>query len=145
MIQVENRAEKAEKLKAFAVGMFYNHFSLPADQDQRSKYENAVTGIQQAQVKVFRSEYVQYLIFAILGQDLYGPRRQYKRKDAGPDDEKTRVRITLLEYGNNGLFAPKLTASVGNASKKPTDGVADEANVLLNEDDAMSGSEVYLD
>lgn len=35
-------------------------------------------------------------------QNLYRPHRKYKRKDAGADDEQTRVRITLLEYGNKG-------------------------------------------
>lgn len=35
-------------------------------------------------------------------QNIYRPHRKYKRKDAGPDDEHTRVRITLLEYGNKG-------------------------------------------
>lgn len=37
---------------------------------------------------------------------LDAPKRQYKRKEAGPDDEKTRVRITLLEYGNKSLIGP---------------------------------------
>lgn len=86
---VETRAEKSSKLKAFAIGQFHNHFRLESDRDAQQTYVRAVDGVRQA-------------------QHLYGPRRQYKRKDTGPDDEKTRVRITLLEYGNNGLFAPKL-------------------------------------
>lgn len=32
-------------------------------------------------------------------QELYNPVRAYQRKDAGNEDEKTRVRMTLLEYG----------------------------------------------
>lgn len=35
-------------------------------------------------------------------QNIYRPHRKYKRKDFGPEDELTRVRITLLEYGNKG-------------------------------------------
>lgn len=35
-------------------------------------------------------------------KDFYRPRRKYKRKDTGAEDEKTRVRITLLEYGDKG-------------------------------------------
>lgn len=87
---------------------------------------------------------------------MYGPRRQYKRKDAGPDDEKTRVRITLLEYGNKGLFAPNLgtptTSSVivggGIDSNKPPLAKRQSADAMLvddgfTDDDDLSGNEVF--
>lgn len=48
---------------------------------------------------------------------LDAPKRQYKRKEAGPDDEKTRVRITLLEYGNKSLIGP----SFGITAMKKSD------------------------
>lgn len=79
-------------------------------------------------------------------QSTFGPRRQYKRKDAGPDDEKTRVRMTLLEYGNNGLFAGGLmgfhTNNVGAANKHRTDESTTTNNV--NDDDVLSASEVFI-
>lgn len=93
---VENRTEKAEKLKAFAIGQFHNHFSLKSDRDAKLKYTNAVACVRDV-------------------QDFYSPRRKYKRKDAGQEDEKTRVRVTLLEYGNKGKAQ---LASV--AGTKPT-------------------------
>lgn len=48
--QVENRAEKAEKLKAFALGQFHNHFSLKSDRDFREKYVNATQCVKETQV-----------------------------------------------------------------------------------------------
>lgn len=102
---VENRTEKAEKLKAFAVGQFHNHFSLKSDRDAKQKYMNAVACVKDV-------------------QDFYSPRRKYKRKDAGQDDEKTRVRVTLLEYGNKGK--PHVASVVG--SKATT--AKDDAEVI---------------
>lgn len=32
--------------------------------------------------------------------EIYGPRRYYRRKNAPPADIQTQVQITLLEYGN---------------------------------------------
>lgn len=82
---------------------------------------------------------------------MYGPRRQYKRKDAGPDDEKTRVRITLLEYGNKGLFVPNLATPTGSAGLASTASVLSKrqsSDALLvddgfNDDDDMSANEVF--
>ena len=47
---VENRAEKAEKLKAFAIGQFHNHFSLKSDRDAKERYLNAADCIKEIQV-----------------------------------------------------------------------------------------------
>lgn len=106
---VENRAEKAEKLKAFAIGQFHNHFSLKSDRDAKQRYTNAVNGVKDV-------------------LEFYSPRRIYKRKDAGPEDEKTRVRITLLEYGNKGKAVPststtKVTSNVAEGPEGGTDAV----------------------
>jgi CCDC93, coiled-coil domain len=80
---VENRSERADKLKRFAVGQFHNEFTLESDRQQKEKNLKVLANVQKV-------------------QDTFAPKRQFKRKDAGPDDEKTRVRITLLEYGNRG-------------------------------------------
>lgn len=94
---VENRAEKASRLSAFAVGQFHNHFRLESERGQPERHLRALDAVRQVQQQ-------------------YGPRRQYKRRDAGPDDERTRVRVTLLEYGNNGLFAPRLATPTAAAA-----------------------------
>lgn len=33
-------------------------------------------------------------------QEMYNPVRQYQRKEATDEDERTKVQLTLLEYGN---------------------------------------------
>lgn len=113
---VENRTEKAEKLKAFAVGQFHNHFSFKSDRDAKQKYTNAVTCVKDV-------------------QDFYSPRRKYKRKDAGQEDEKTRVRVTLLEYGNKGK-APLASAAgskmtTNAATKDDAEGMQAGADVVI--------------
>lgn len=65
------------------MSQFHNHFSLKSEHEQRHKFYNASERAKEVQT-------------------IYRPHRKYKRKDAGPDDEQTRVRITLLEYGNKG-------------------------------------------
>lgn len=106
-------------MSAFAVGQFYNHFALKTEQETKQKFLNATERIKDI-------------------QNMYRPHRKYKRKDAGPDDEQTRVRITLLEYGNKGrnilpihlksdsAYGTKLNEvnTNANATKGTTDDVA---------------------
>lgn len=82
---VENRAERAEKLKSFAVGQFHNHFKLQVDKVAKEKNTKVLENIEKI-------------------QNLYAPRREFKKKaSAGSsEDELTRVRITLLEFGDKG-------------------------------------------
>lgn len=82
---MENRAEKAERLHSFAIGQFHKYSTLKSDADVKQKFLNAVERVKDI-------------------QNIYRPHRKYKRKDAGPDDEQTRIRITLLEYGNKGNY-----------------------------------------
>lgn len=88
------------------MGQFHNHFSLKSEQEQRQKFFNATERIKEI-------------------QNIYRPHRKYKRKDAGPEDEQTRVRITLLEYGNKGkdILPHHLKADSGakNVTSKGTD------------------------
>lgn len=46
----QNRAEKAERLKAFAIGQFHNYFALKSDQDSKEKYINGTSCVQHIQV-----------------------------------------------------------------------------------------------
>lgn len=82
---MENRAEKAEKLHSFAIGQFHKHSTLKSDVESKHKFLSAVDRVKDI-------------------QNIYRPHRKYKRKDAGPEDEQTRIRITLLEYGNKGNY-----------------------------------------
>lgn len=96
---VENRAEKAERLKEFAVSQFHKHNQFKSDIENAETVRNA-----HAYIKTLREK--------------YAPHRQYKRKEPGNEDEKTRVRITLLEYGDKGLIRE---GSLKNLSTKSSD------------------------
>ncbi|XP_017097489.2 coiled-coil domain-containing protein 93 [Drosophila bipectinata] len=78
---VENRAERAQRLKRFAIGQFHNHYQYKSDKDNLTKIRLA-----SANIKVI--------------QDLYAPKRLYERQEAPAEDDVSRVRLTLLEYGN---------------------------------------------
>ncbi|XP_017078635.1 coiled-coil domain-containing protein 93 [Drosophila eugracilis] len=80
---VENRAERGQRLKRFAIGQFHNHYQYKSDKDNLTKIRLASTHIR-----------------AI--QELYCPRRLYERQEAPGDDDVSRVRLTLLEYGDPG-------------------------------------------
>lgn len=92
-------------MKRFATSQFQNYFSFECDVKSRDMYANSSQFVKQ-----------------ILSVD--APKRQYKRKEAGPDDEKTRVRITLLEYGNRSLIGPSF--GITAVKKSENEVVADD-------------------
>ncbi|CAD7076776.1 unnamed protein product, partial [Hermetia illucens] len=114
----ENRAEKCEKLKAFAVSQFHNHFQFKTDRENLEKLQNAYDNIKRV-------------------QNIYSPHRQYKRKDAGNEDERTRIRITLLEYGNKGhsQSATSTTSLSKNSSSQRSDDSSGSGTTGENEDE----------
>ncbi|XP_068145769.1 coiled-coil domain-containing protein 93 [Drosophila tropicalis] len=80
---VENRAERGQRLKRFAIGQFHNHYQYKSDKDNLNKIRLA-------------SKNIKYI------QDLYSPKRQYERQEtsgAAADDDISKVRLTLMEYG----------------------------------------------
>lgn len=78
---VNLRAEKAERLKMFAVGQFHNHFKLSSSDKARTERDKVMQLIRKI-------------------ENLYAAKRQFKRKqNVEPEDERSRVRLTLLEYG----------------------------------------------
>lgn len=96
-------------MNAFAVSQFHNSFSLKSEQEQRQKFLNATERVKEV-------------------QNIYRPHRKYKRKDVGSEDEHTRIRVTLLEYGNKGkdILPQHLKTDAGlklttNATTKTTD------------------------
>lgn len=66
----------------------------------------------------------------------YGPKRQYKRKDVGQEDEKMRVRITLLEYGDKGLI------SLSGKSQSSLKGPKDNDEIIVDDDVTLDQKEV---
>jgi CCDC93, coiled-coil domain len=78
---VNMRNEKAERLKMFAVGQFHNHFTLSLSEKERTERIEVLKAVKRI-------------------EDLYAAKRQFKRKqNVEPADERSRVRLTLLEYG----------------------------------------------
>ncbi|TDG43026.1 hypothetical protein AWZ03_010548 [Drosophila navojoa] len=76
---VENREERGQRLKRFAIGQFHNDYQYKSDKDNLTKIRYAAVNIK-----------------AI--QELYSPKRQYERQEANTDDDALRVRLTLMEY-----------------------------------------------
>lgn len=101
------------------MSQFHNSFSLKSEQEQRQKFFNATERVKDV-------------------QNIYRPHRKYKRKDIGPDDEQTRVRVTLLEYGNKGkdILPQHLKTDAGlkstpNSASKVTE---DNSNEVQRQD-----------
>ncbi|XP_058987042.1 coiled-coil domain-containing protein 93 isoform X2 [Musca domestica] len=112
---VENRAERNMRLKQFAIGQFHNNYQYKSDKQNLEK-------IRKASVHIKRI------------QEMYNPVRQYQRKEATDEDERTKVQLTLLEYGN--------LPSVPRADSLDDEGQAE--NVTASEDSA-TGSPQKLD
>ncbi|XP_022227140.2 coiled-coil domain-containing protein 93 [Drosophila obscura] len=108
---VENRAVRGQRLKRFAIGEFHNHYQYKSDKDNLTKIRLASANIKTI-------------------QDLYSPFRMYQRQEATDDDEVSRVRVTLLEYGDPG---PMFKASAGR-----------KAGLGAEEGDQLEQLEQYL-
>ncbi|EDW09048.1 coiled-coil domain-containing protein 93 [Drosophila mojavensis] len=78
---VENREERGQRLKRFAIGQFHNDYQYKSDKDNLTKIRYAAVNIK-----------------AI--QELYSPKRLYERQEPNSDDDALRVRLTLMEYGD---------------------------------------------
>lgn len=108
---VNLRAEKAEKLKLFSVGEFHNHFKLTTSDRTRQ-------------------ERLQVLQLVREIESLYSVKRIFKRKhNSEPEDEKSRVRLTLLEYGIRNISRNLARAS-------------EDAGKSLSADDDVENDEV---
>lgn len=98
---VNLRNEKAVRMKTFAVGQFHNNFKLSSSEDNRA-----------ARIEVLK------IVRKI--EDMYAATRQFRRKqNYEPEDEISRVRLTLLEYGvrNVSRSLAKADESKGDTSK----------------------------
>ncbi|EDW02662.1 coiled-coil domain-containing protein 93 [Drosophila grimshawi] len=80
---VENREERGQRLKRFAIGQFHNDYQYKSDKDNLTKIRCAAVNIKSI-------------------QELYSPKRQFERQETNCEDDALRVRLTLLEYGDAG-------------------------------------------
>lgn len=95
---VNLRAERSEKSKKFAVSEFHNHFKMITSDNSRQERQRALQNIREI-------------------DNLYSAKRIFKRKyNAEPEDEKSRVRLTLLEYGIKNLTRHLPRSDDGSAS-----------------------------
>lgn len=110
---VNLRAERSEKLKQFAVGEFHNHFKLTNSDKTREARQRALATVRNI-------------------ENLYSAQRIFKRKyNVEPDDEKSRVRLTLLEYGIRSITRSLTRADDGSGMTR--DKCADD-NVELEDE-----------
>lgn len=110
----ENRAEKAERLKKFACGEFHNSFQLKSDVEVKERDHKILENLERVKA-------------------VCGPKRLYRKKDGVfPDDLATRVRITLLEYGDRG-------SSVAAIEEKS----AEKGNTMVDEETPID--EVFIE
>lgn len=71
-------------------------------------------------------------------KELYSPCRQYKRKEAGNEDERTRVRVTLLEYGNKcGYMGPGSGNGIPHSSHSQKSDDLQLLDLNLTEDETI--------
>ena len=109
---VKLRSEKAERLKAFAVGQFHKHFEASSDGHENRKKENLESAVRKV-------------------EDFYAARRLYKRKQIlEPEDEYSRVRLTLLEYG-----IKSIAKAISKRSQNKTPFSAEVTEEIEKEDD----------
>lgn len=110
---VENRAERAENLKRFAENQFNAHFEFESDRKRKKEL---------AELRAKHDE--------LEKQNL--PKRIYRRKEMGGiEDELTKVRITLLEYGHEGKLKVSSKSDESSAQgDDPLDGDVDVEQLL---------------
>ncbi|XP_063701709.1 coiled-coil domain-containing protein 93 [Culicoides brevitarsis] len=79
---IESRAEKADRLNAFAVNQFHNDFSLPSSREKFAQRKNMVENLKTIQEQL-------------------KPRRKFRKTgNIDENDEKLQVQTTLLEYAS---------------------------------------------
>ncbi|XP_061393809.1 coiled-coil domain-containing protein 93 [Musca vetustissima] len=124
---VENRAERNMRLKQFAIGQFHNHYQYKSDKQNLEK-------IRKASVHIKRI------------QEIYNPVRQYQRKEATEEDERTKVQLTLLEYGNLPVSVPRADSQGENAATNEQLDIEKLLNnLVLTKEDNTAGSPQKID
>jgi len=114
---VNKRNEKAARLKVFASGQFHNHFKLSSSEQSRIERIEVLRAVQRI-------------------EDLFAAKRQFKRKqNVEPEDERSRVRLTLLEYG---------IRSIARTTNKATSDGKFEKTLSMDKD-PLSGAEMEQD
>ncbi|XP_063239484.1 coiled-coil domain-containing protein 93 isoform X2 [Bacillus rossius redtenbacheri] len=95
---VETREERGDLTRSLAISQFDKQFSLPEEQRDRAR----LRGVEQ---------------HVRLAQEVYRPRRLFRRRDPPPAEEERRVQSTLLEYGHSAaVLAAAASDSTGSTS-----------------------------
>lgn len=112
---VDLRNIKAESLQAFAISQFHNQFSLRSSAETRVQREKALNYVKRLEV-------------------LYTTKRLFKRKlNIEPEDEKSRVRLTLLEYGIKNIGRLSAKSTQFGTENNENEGISEK--VELDEDE----------
>lgn len=110
---VHLRNEKAERLAEFAIGQFHNHFKLSSNEKTRTERIEVLKAIKKI-------------------EQLYAVKRKFKRKhNAEPEEEKSRVRLTLLEYGISSS-SKCLSNAGGNSTKSEKEIYSEDDEVCFS-------------
>lgn len=87
---VESRAENAERLRNFAIDQFHNDFRLQSSIDIGVARDRMLGNVDAL-------------------SNVFTPKRKFKKaSNVQMDDEAAHVQLTILEYGNEILLAPKI-------------------------------------
>lgn len=106
MESVTLRNEKAKRLEQFAIGQFHNHFKLSSNERTRTERLEVLESIKSI-------------------EQLYALKRKFRRKhNAEPEEEMSRVRLTLLEYGISS--SSKCMSNVGGNSTRSLKDISEE-------------------
>lgn len=102
---MEYRQEMSAFVKSYALNQFYKQFKVPIKNEKMSS--PVVDNVKAV-------------------KEFYRPQRYYRRKNAPPEDNESRIQITLLEYGQRG--SPMSTIHAANI---PQDILEDQYLVFL--------------
>lgn len=96
---VNQRIEKSDQLKTFAVGQFQNFFNLNSSMRVTTERSLVIKAVKEI-------------------DNMYTVQRKFKRKlDIEPENEKDRVSLTLLEYGIKSIA--RHSTNIGETKTNP--------------------------
>ncbi|PSN52794.1 Coiled-coil domain-containing protein 93 [Blattella germanica] len=105
---VETREEMGDFVRSYAISQFRRLCPLPEEQNILTQQENILRNIRTI-------------------KEVYRPQRRFRRKDAPPEEEESRVQSTLLEYGYNISMLSISAAESGEADEESNQALSHEA------------------
>ncbi|KAJ9598441.1 hypothetical protein L9F63_010885, partial [Diploptera punctata] len=106
---VETREEMGDIVRSYAISQFHKFCPLPEEQNAKAQRENILKNIR-------------------IIKEVYRPQRRFRREDAPPEEEESRVQSTLLEYGYNiSMISVSSTAESGETDNDTNQMLSPEA------------------